>query len=70
MLNWADAILGHFAEYPLLMNLLDTNPAAFDKAVWQFFKAASVLRRQPDVGGDVVAQGLDVEARRERRRRT
>jgi alpha-beta hydrolase superfamily lysophospholipase len=43
VLSWADAILGHFADYPLLMNLLDSHPDVFDRACWGFFSAAAKL---------------------------
>jgi len=42
VLSWADAILGHFTEYPQLLQLLEASPEAFDAAVWQFFKTASL----------------------------
>jgi alpha-beta hydrolase superfamily lysophospholipase len=42
VLNWGEAILGHFDEYPALMKLLEANPAAFDRAVWDFFKVGSL----------------------------
>jgi len=43
VLSWADSILGHFEDYPLLTNLVDTQPALFDKVCWGFFDAASHL---------------------------
>ena len=42
VLSWADAIIGNFAEYPVLVKLLDTSPEAFNKAVWGFLKAAAL----------------------------
>jgi pimeloyl-ACP methyl ester carboxylesterase len=42
VLNWGEAILQHLDAIPGLVNLLDTNPAAFDRAVWGVFRAASV----------------------------
>lgn len=42
VLNWGEAILGHLNEYPALMKLLDTNPGAFDRAVWGVFRAGSL----------------------------
>jgi alpha-beta hydrolase superfamily lysophospholipase len=42
VLNWGESILGHLNEYPALMKLLDTNPAAFDRAVWGVFRAGAL----------------------------
>jgi alpha-beta hydrolase superfamily lysophospholipase len=42
VLSWADAIIGAFAEYPILLRVLDANPDAFNKAIWGFLKAAAL----------------------------
>lgn len=42
VLSWADGIIGNFAEYPVLLKLLDTNPEMFNKTVFGFLKAAAL----------------------------
>ena len=42
VLSWADGIIGNFSDYPMLLKLLDTNPAAFNKTVFGFLKAAAL----------------------------